>query len=252
MLAEAIAKIVGLGQAAKQVEFFTHAGLPQSVFVRHGDELEEKAVPPPLRQHTLGGFADLIQALTDKAIAPAPEVYISESSVVGLLDRADRRERVSVPLTCSARLLQCAQMQAKPRAFSPREAVKFLRMELHGANLGTVIQALSRIDFKRQVGASSDVAHGRETLGRSVEAAVQQAEAVPQEFHAYVPVWTTPGFTDYPQAIHFGLFLDMEAGQVELRVLSDETERAMGAALATAAADIRKALPGVPVFVGVP
>lgn len=252
MLAEAIAKIVGLGQAAKQVEFVTHPGLPQSVFVRHGDEFQEKTVPPPLRQHTLGGFGDLVAALSDPAIAPAPEVYISASFVVALLDRGDRRGRVTVALEQSQRLAECMELESVPRKFSPRDAVKFLRMELHGSNLGTVIQALSRIDFKRQVGALSDVAHGRETLGRSVEAAVQQADAVPQEFHAYVPVWVTPGFSDYLQVIEFGLFLDMEAGQVEIRVLSDETTRAIGAALATAAADIRKALPSVPVFVGTP
>jgi hypothetical protein len=252
MLAEFLQKIADLVTKAQHVDIFTIPGNPQELLVRHGEELLREQVPPPARAHQLAGFADLVEALKDKAIAPAPEVYVSAACVKALLDRENRRQTVAIQLAPSRRFQLCAGLENQPRGFSPKDAVKFLRMEMHGTSVDAVAQALARIDFKRTVGGVSDVAHGKESLGRSVEAAVQQADQVPQQFHAYIPVWTTKGFEDYSQAIDFGLHLDMEAGAIELRVLSDEIEKARNAALATVAKDLRDALPGVPVFMGTP
>jgi len=252
MLAEFFDRIVGLAKGAHQVEFKTHDELPRQVFVRHGDKLEVHEAPPPFRKHHLVGYDDLVAALKDSDIAPAPEVYIIGNEIEVLLDRSSRVERVKVALNWSKRFLKCQEIEKTPRAMTPKDAVKMLRFELHGGNVEHVIQALSRIDFTRNSAGKSHVEHGRETLGRSVEAAVQQADAVPKDFTVAVPIWTNPGFHVHGANIEFGVFLDLEAQMVELRVMSDECLRVSNLAVGAVISRLQESLPNVPVFHGNP
>jgi hypothetical protein len=251
MLAEAIKSVVDLGQKANAVAFHVHASLPKTVFVRHGDELLEKDVPAPARAHNLLGFDDLVAALKDKTIAPNPEVYVAGDRVRALLDRAERLQSVGVQLVESQRF-QLAKTLQKPHSFEPREAIKLLRFDLHGGDVDQIIQSLRRVDFKRTSGGTSTVEHGKESLGRSVEASVQQADQVLDRFTMTVPIWSTAGFARYMTKVEFGVYLDLETQKVELRVLADEIERVRNQALWAAANDLRDALPEVPVFMGAP
>lgn len=252
MLADFLASIVNLGKKANQVEFHTHPQLPATVFVRNGDQLATHAAPPTYRKHDLAGFADLVAALKDKEMAGSPEVYVGADKVVAYLSRTDRREVVSVQLIESKRLKLCAALQAQPVKFQPKDAVKMLRLDFHGGQHDHITQALSRVDFTRTSAGHTNVAHGRESLGKSVEAVVQQAQDVPQKFNLSVPMWTTSGFTRYGVTVEFGVFLDLEGQTVELRVLSDEVERVRNLALAAVVKDLQDALEGVPVFLGTP
>ncbi len=252
MLAEFITKIVDLGQRARQAEFHEHEQVPHRLWLRNGEKLEEVSVPPPLRQHTLAGFDDLVRALKNPNIAPRPEVYVSACGIAAYLDGSDRREVVTVPLQESARFQLCARLQQQPAKFQPKDLVKMLKLEFHGGNHGHVVQALSRIDFVRTSSGRTNVAHGKESLGRSIEAAVQQAEDVPERFTLHVPIWTTPGFSRFSGGVEFGVHLDLEGQTVELRVLSDEVERVRILALQAVVAELVDRLIEAPVFLGAP
>lgn len=250
MLAEFLSRIVELGQKAKAVDVIAHPSLPDMVFVRHGDQLTEHQVPPPPRKPTLAGLNDLVEMLGHKDIAPAPEVYVGPAGVVAFLDATERDERATLPLTESVRFRLCQEIERQPRAFAPRDLVRFLRQSLYGVN-DQLIQKLSRLDFTRTSTGKTDVKHGRETLGRSVEAVVQQAEDVPETFAVLVPIWTTPG-CPWARSIEFGIYLDVEKSAVELSVLSDSCTSARNGALADLRNAISEACPDVPVFMGAP
>lgn len=250
MLADAIKTIVGLGQAARSLEVLTHPSLPDQLFVRHGDQLIEHRVPPPPRNPTLIGLSDLVEMLGNPDIAQAPEVYVGPTAVVAFLDNTGRDERVTMPLTESARFRLCQDIERQPRAYAPRDLVRFLRQTLWGVD-ASVIQSLSRIDFTRTSTGKTDVRHGRETLGRTVEAVVQQAEQVPESFTVSVPIWTTPGCA-WQRSIEFGIYLDVEKGAVELSVLSDSCTTARNGALSDLRNAIEESCPNAPVFMGAP
>jgi hypothetical protein len=184
-------------------------------------------------------------------MAPAPEVYIAPQQVQAFLDRQDRREFVRVKLAETKRFQQVAALQT-PKSMQPKDAVKMLKLELHGGNVAHVIQALSRIEFTRTGTGRTNVEHGKESLGRSVEAMVQQAKDVPEQFTLAVPVWSTSGFSRFSVNVEFGLYLDLEAQTVELRVLADEIERVRNQALAAAASELGARLEGIPIFLGTP
>lgn len=250
MLSEFVDRLVTLGQGVQSAEFTVHQLLPRTLFVQHAGKLERIDAPAPLRKHRLTGFRDLVAALRDHEIAPDPEVYIDGTSVVAFLDRTERQSIVSMPLTETARFKLCCELE-KPRGFAPRDLVKFLRLELHGGAHQAVTQAVSRIDFMRTSSGKTDVKHGRETLGKSVEAVVQSAEDIPESFVVTVPIWSTPG-CGWTKPIEFGIYLDNEKQQVELRAFSDECAGARNAALAELRNAIAEACPDVPVFMGAP
>lgn len=251
MLSDAIKALVELGQKAKAVDVIAHPSLPELVFVRHGDQLTQHQVPPPPRKPTLAGLNDLVAMLRDRGIAENPEVYVGPTGVVAFLDATKRDERAVLPLTESVRFRLCQDIEKQPRLFAPRDLVRFLRQTLWGGASNHLIQALSRLDFTRTSTGKSDVAHGRETLGRSVEAVVQQAQDVPEAFVAQVPIWTTPG-CPWTRPVEFSIYLDVEKSAVELSVLSDSCTAARNGALGLVREALAESLGEVPVFMGAP
>lgn len=251
MLAEAIGALVKLGQEARELTFHKDPMVPNKLWVRQGDGVTVFDAPPPARAHKLLGYDDFVAVVTNPDVAKHPEVFLNAKSATVLLDGTDRRERATVDFVESARLAECRVMQRQPRSMQPAEVVKFLRFHMHGANVDHVIQAMSRIDFSRTSAGRTDVSHGKESLGRSVEAQVQQADSVPKTFTVTVPIWTNPGFDRYSAQVEFGVYLDLAAQTVELRVLSDEVERVVNLALATVAHDVGDAVSkDVPVLLG--
>lgn len=247
MIAEAIAKLVGLGQDAQRVEFHTHPNLPNRVFVRNGDELVEHLEPVPRRMPKLEGMQDLVSYLESSA-ALAPEIYLHHGKVEAFLDREDRRSVATVELLESERFRIVTALESG-RSMTPKEAVRFLRLELPDTGTAGVVQALSRIDFTRSSSGRSDVAHGKESLGRAVEASVQQAADVPERFAVRVPVWTSPGFDEQVQ-IEVGVYLDLVEERVHLRTLPDQISRALSVSMSRAFDALVKQLPNVPIYCG--
>jgi len=249
MLTEAIDRIASLAREATSVQLLTHELLPDQVCQRVGDSAEWLPAPPPPRSGDLHGLNDVLAAASD--MAPSPEVYHDTGLVTLLLNRQDRREKMIVPLHLSKRYQTVAALAAG-RDFDVPAAVKFLRFELHGTNVGHVIDAISRIDFTRRSEGHASVEHGRETLGNSVEAAIQQADNVPEAFRVSVDVYTNPGFR-YTIQIECGVYIDLAAQKVHLRTLADELALAEDATQAFIHEQLTGNLPdGTPVYEGRP
>lgn len=86
----------------------------------------------PARSHQLADFDSLVEAITDDKIASDPEVYVAQGSIVALLDRSDRRARVSVALATSHRFAVCEKLET-PARLTPKDAVRLLKLELRRA-----------------------------------------------------------------------------------------------------------------------
>jgi len=251
MLAEFLRELVGHVRKAQQVEFYAPAQLPKTLFVRHEGELLEKTIAPPPRMHRLEGLDDIVNALKEESLGTLPEVFVSASGVKAYLDGSDRREVLTVPFIETKRFQLVRKLQTAVN-MQPKDALKLLKIDLHGGNIAHVIQPLSRIEFTRTGTGRTNVEHGKESLGRSVEAMVQNAKDVPEQFALSVPVWSTDGFDRFGVQVAFSLYLDLEAQTVELRVLPDEVERCVNLALRAAVAELGSRLEGVPIFMGTP
>lgn len=250
MLSELVGTLVALGKQTNRVDFHTDEHLPNVLFLRHGDELREIPVPPRVRNHSLLSLDDIVLFLSDPTVAPAPEVFFDKDELVAYLHGEERWHVLRSEMPMSQRWLTLTKLNT-PQAFTPRDAVRFLRFELPDTGTQEIVKALARVDFSRSSTGRNAVEHGKESLGRSVEAAVQQADAVPESFRVRSPVWALPGFDRFVVDVTVGVYIDLVGEKVELRTLPDQISRGVGQAVGSVVAFLREHVPGARVFHGV-
>lgn len=251
MLAELVDRLVELGRKSAETAIVQVPGIPDAAWLVWPDGARAEVKIPPKDQHPkmsdLASFIDKV-----KGASGEPEVFVAEGNLYAHLDRDERRESVELPLRESSRFILCQKLQSAPRVMAPREAVKMLRLELASQD-HHMVAALSKIDFLRKGSGKSVVGHGSESLGRTVEAIVQQADDIPTTFVVTVAIWTNGGLAPYAEQITFGIHLDPQAETVEIRALPDQVELARARALERLADEIREQLGGeIPVYIGKP
>lgn len=250
MLAKLIDTIGNLAVTADGVQITTHKGMPGKVVLSQNGAHEVLDTPPPRRGHMLCGYADVIKAAGDPDMTHDPEVYHSSDGITVLLQGEDRRDLVHVPLQHSQRWETLRKLERGGR-FNVRDAVKLLRFDLHGTGVENVVRALSKIDFSRKSDGRTDIAHGKESLGRSVEAAVQQADDIPETFDVSLSVYTNPGMTVFSETrVRCGIYLDVKEEVIEFKILADQMDAAENAAQTSLGIELEGDLPNAKVFHG--
>jgi len=204
----------------------------------------ERSRPAPLRYTQLESLPDLCLMAADELIAESPEVYFAESGVTLVLDRSDLRETVLCPLVTSEKWDSLLEL-VNGKSMTPAEAVRFMRFDLPGtgAEAAAVLTALRNVDFKRTGEGRTVVQHGRESLGRSVEAVVQNIEAIPETFCVRAPIFTTLGAEGFEQTLAVGIYVDVSAEKIHFQLLPDEATNAMRRCLSQIETDLRVGLP---------
>lgn len=249
MLSEFVQTIAKLGVEAQAVSVHTVPGVQHSSWLRKPDgSLERIEHDAPDRKAKLHALADVVAYLTETPIAQAPEVYHSEAGIVAFLDRNAREERMTVDFRPSARSVSLNSLTGS-RCFTPKEAVRFLRLEL-GVS-ATTLAAFRRIDFTRKSTGINDVQHGRETLGKSVESAVQKADQLPESFVVNAQMFTNPGFDDEVK-VSIDVDVNFEDEEVVLTVSPDALQDAMNATQTKIGNVLRAGLGPIGVFRGAP
>lgn len=231
MLADFLAKLEHTIARAQSCERFVVPEKPRSVFIRRGELLEEHTVESKRRAHTVHGLDDLLTFATDPERAPRPELFLAESGVVLHLDAEDRHETVRMLLRKSERWAALSTLGGQGRAFEVPELCSFLRLQVGGDMAIEASKACRAVNFERITKANNAVTHGRESLGRSVDMAVVQAEQIPEEIVVDVPVFSTVG-CGHVVRVRVAVVLDMKAERIRLAALPDQLvegiEQALG------------------------
>ncbi len=249
MLAELLERIVSLGRSADAAQILRDPALPRSVIIAKGEKFQFHDAEAPIRTMEIESMDDVLEIAQNEEIAPDAEVYFSPARIVVILNRREMREYAALNLQESKRFQAVRALELEPKSFSPKQAVKFIRYELHGVSADSLVAALGRIDFTRKSEGRHTVEHGKESLGRSVEMQVQQADKLPDAFNVTVPVFTNPGIR-HTVAVQCGLYLDVEAERVEVRVLTDQVQYALDSAMASVRASLKPLT--CPVYYGAP
>jgi len=169
MLKEAIDRLAELGSEAAGIEI---KELDQrKVVVRTGTTYATVERDPPPRKYVaeqVVGFVAIVEQLATNGI-----VFVDSESVVAVLDDDIRSDKIVMPLT-ESRALTALRELATPR--DQRFLITKLREELAGCVEERFLATIRRLDFSRKNDGRSSIQHGKESLGKSVEAVVQSAE----------------------------------------------------------------------------
>jgi hypothetical protein len=252
MLAEFLDRLAKMATEANAVQVIESEAL-RKIIVREGQKVTLHDIPPVERSGFLDGVEDLILAAQDEDMSPDPEIFHNDCSITLVCDRNDRHEAMQMPLRYSSRWKVLNKLAQDQESMPARRLIQLLRFELSGSGIDGVVAALRKIDFTRRSDGSSNVQHGRESLGRSVEAAVQQAENVPETFDVTVPVILNHGLRDATTvSVQCGVHIDVHDETIMVRPLADELMSAQLRAQAAIGTLLRDRLTDVPIFYGEP
>lgn len=248
MLAEFFEKLKAHAREGMGVKVIDRPDLP-NLLLWQGDERWTEPRAPRLRVHKLFDLDSLYELLANKEIATAPEVFVGANVILVTLNEG-RREVATLPFVISERWAKLRAL-AQRRTMPVPEVVKLLRYDLVGGTSDALLQSLRRIDFSRRSDGSVQVDHGRESLGKAVEAVVQQAQDVPESFAVHLPIVSNRGFRALSaQTVTCGVYIDVQHEGVQVFPLPDEIEAAQAAFLENAVTELRQNLDGIPVLVG--
>lgn len=256
MLEAFVTKIQSLAESAFGMDSQRIPGFPEKVIVRQGKDFTIMDIPPGRRASEVYGLEDLLTVAGDTELCVNPEVYYGAQLITVLLDREDRRDRITMPLTPSQRMVSLQRMadpSHQSQSYTPAQVVKWLRFDMAGAVPASTVAAFRRLNFIRSSDGGSTIEHGRESLGRSVEAAVQQADDIPETITATLPAFINPGLRLLTTvSIDIGVYVDVNREAIELCVQADEVQGAIDAACGDIGRELKANLADIPVYLGSP
>lgn len=192
--AESIREIVSLADARRTAKFQRVEGEPEHIYWRlDPDGTADKVIADaPMLFRKMDRPADVVTFIG----RIDPEEYRSEAAifydVVGvtcLPDATDNRASVFCPLELSPQMRWLTTQAKQP--LSQRDFVRLLRIDLRGcfAAYPTLLSMVRNLRWTGTQFNDGAVSHGRESLGRAIEAQVSGADSIPEEITVTVPFW---------------------------------------------------------------
>lgn len=238
MLAEAIELIQRTAVNASGADFVYCEREPKHIyFQRDADgNLERRcAVSGPMRHRALSiaAFGELskFEAALSKVVDDGTtdsdqKTFVGRGKLVTLLS-ADRRDRVVMDLQTSPAFSRLESLAGARPAFSQREFVNLLRIDLHetGEQAAGLAGMVRELKFNEQADGESSVQVGRESVRRDAYKSIDPRSGVlPAEITLTLNVY--PEF-DHPVDIRAAVDLDLAETKFRLIPLSGQTSRAM-------------------------
>lgn len=247
MLAEFVKAIAELTKAEAGFDSFVSADETQYIRLP-GGEITHCEPLPTLRTFETSDLETFIAIVEQGA---DPIVCISESKMVGYFDQNDRREYVAFGLSASSALVALEKLD---NWTGQRDAVGMLRDDLFDCCEPGLLPAMRRLDFSRRSDGSRTIEHGRESLGRSVEATIQSKGGELAEVYLFdLPIFREDPFCGFRVKVNVAFEADASAERIRFVVRGDELTHARDRALRNARKIVVDALSSqsldVPVYV---
>lgn len=194
MLHEALKFLTDLGAEAAASTIIDIPGDPRRVLLdrRDGSPAEFITIPAGDRAHRVNTLDDLIHA-TETWTEANRVIFHNHEKVVLVLDDDDRRDLVTLNLIQSEPFKTLCKLAEKLNR-TQAEMVRLLKVDLYGCAEERILPIIRNIKFTQTSSGGGNLQHGRDTLGRQVDAAVAGvAETIPEYFHCNAPIYMNPG-----------------------------------------------------------
>lgn len=249
--AKAIEAIADLARKSVLHEVREVPGLPDKVcvFSREGMEVIDRR--PEARKHRVDTLASLVAAA--KTWSAKPVVFHSLNSIAAVLDDEGlRRNLIDLDLTITEQFGLLRDLGAgRLSPFTPPDLVDLLRMKLPGAVDPTLFGKLRRVEFRAGSTTVSEKTRTAESMGRSLEAAVNGLDELPETTLVEVPVYD---LVDLSTVVRVECLLvpDPRKQVIHFRPKPDSLPAAIAEAQQRIAARLKQDLPEATVLAGRP
>ncbi len=251
MIAEAIRSIEEMARRSRTISIDVCDEVEGGkVFVTEGGETKTFDRRLPKKRDEVDSVDDFVDYANSVGMSESGMVMVGYQAVCATADANVRRNWFKLKLCTSKRWDRIIALASEPLKMDPAGARRWLRLKMPGTGTGDMVKALSKVDFDRRGSSSSRSEHGRESLGKSVEAQVQQIEEIPEHFTARVPIWNTPGATHFVVDVDITVHIDPQNERIEFHVSEDSLSRAVFVAREQLRGELRSHLPETPIVLG--
>ena len=195
----------------------------------HDGVLHDHQLPDVPRNHTVHTIDDFVRACrrwrTEDSV-----IFHGENAAVFVLDDADCRAKLTLPLPWSDLFLRVLELrQAQP--LDQRDFLRTLRHDLAGACSPALVAAIQKIEVVSSGNQRTEINPGRERGTMEFAADLASSGEIPELVTLSVPVYSIQGL-DSPCPIRCSLDYTLPPRPVQfvLRPRPDETMRAVDSA----------------------
>ena len=188
MLAELIDKIAYYVDASQKPHEFKKDH--QTCYRYRDGHTEDVDDPFPARASTCYTL-DSFLAAVERYKEDTSVIFVSRDVAQMTIDDEGYRENaIALTLTISD---ERKALTGLPCTLTQRQAINFLRENFRDERLMNLVAALRKVDFTRLATGSSEVKHGADSFGKTVERKIQATDSIPESVTISVPWFNTKG-----------------------------------------------------------
>jgi hypothetical protein len=254
MLEQLVNRLAGLGVEAKRNIIIAPPAEPVHVYgvvnTDTGAVDWRRASPAPLNATALA-VSGLVRALKahvgDEVNGPAgATVWYSRGGVVGIANRGDRRDRVTLPLKYSPQMQLLSEWDKGGASddFKQAELVYLLRTTFKNNmdKQGRLLDIVRKIRWESDGAAEVEILHGKSSVGKQLRQEARGLDAIPEYTTFTVPVFDSAELSAKTFPVECAFEPDAASSTFSIIPLPGEVERAKAFAEAEVAALIMASL----------
>ncbi len=195
-IAEAIDRISEMAKESVKSSVLNITGDKNGSYylVKPDGTAERKLVDAPWHRESLATPEELAKFIMAAEGHDHAQLFYDESSVVYLFDKEDRRDRASCALKPSDQYLWLKAQVTNPAQFRQPAFVRLVRITLAGCFPDpNFLNLVRNLKFSSGAEAAGNIQHGKESIGRSITAAVMGEAAMPEDVTLLIPIFNNFG-----------------------------------------------------------
>lgn len=199
--------------------------------VQFDGKLTDFVIKPPPREHEVQTLDDLIAAAKRWQVVADDlsngVVWIGDESVVLMPDDDDRRDSVTMPLVYTDLWALIGRLRQNSIVDQP-DLIRLLRVQLAAMAGSTELLAKVRlIKFRTAEEGMSQLDHGRESLGRSIDREIVGGGDLPERLEVYLQPWMNGAPNASDSKIRIDFEIRIAEKQFSLRPFPDDVRDAL-------------------------
>lgn len=230
MLAEMIDRIVELSNAQHEFKELDLPGGREKLVQMPGGKVERVPIPPPHRAHLTGCLESFSQIMQTATGNDPPAVFVAESSsgrvdVIGIHDFGDRRDTTTLRVQLSSAIEAIGQLRG---ACTQKYVVSLLRDSIVDSIDPGLLTLFRDLDFTRRHDDKATIEHGREWLGKSVEAMVRSDHGdLPEQIAVDLRIFSGAQFLGCRRKVEFSIEIDPANQRISFIPRGDQLREAI-------------------------